>query len=193
MRKKVRRSMRDGLTAHVGSADGVGVFYDIYARNMRDLGSPMHAERFFDVLFATFPENALTVQIRLDDGVVGAAVAVWFGDVLTVICAHSLREHNRLFPNNLLYWTLFECAIERGCTVADFGRSPRGTGIHKFKLGWGMEECPLHYVRIPVRGEPETEDRREGSAYRAFSAVWRHTPMPVARFIGPRIFAKLPV
>ena len=193
MRKKVRRSMRDGQTPTVGGAEQVGEFYAVYARNMRDLGSPMHSRRFFEALFTTFPGTTLTVLLTFEGQTIGAAVAVWLGGVLTVLCAHSVRAYYRLFPNNLLYWTLFECAVERGCSVADFGRSPRGTGIYEFKKLWGMEDHPLYTTFIPLRSTPDLGERREGLAYRAFSRVWRHTPLSIARALGPRLFARLPV
>lgn len=193
MRKKVRRAGRDGLSAHDGGREGVRPFYHVYVRNMRDLGSPMHSLRFFEALFDRFPEAVLTVLIKRGEAVAGAAVAVQFRDVLTVLCAHSLRSYHKLFPNNLLYWRLFEVAIERGCTVADFGRSPRGSGIYEFKKLWGMEDHQLCCSILPLRRTPKLGERRDSVAYRIFSRIWQGVPIPVARVIGPAVFARLPL
>jgi FemAB-related protein (PEP-CTERM system-associated) len=193
MRKKVRRSRRDGLTAHEGGASGVRPFYDIYAHNMRDLGAPMHSRRLFEALFAVFPESCLTVLIKSGDAVVGAAMAVWLKDVLTVLHAHSLRAYHSVFASNLLYWELLERAIERGCTIADFGRSPKDTGIYEFKKSWGMEDHPLNCAVIPVRSTPNLGEKRAGLAYRAFARMWRHVPVPIAKAVGPWVFGRIPV
>lgn len=195
MRKKVRRSERDGLVSEVGGREHLGEFYRIYAANMQELGSPMHSPQFFAGLFERFGDNVLTVLVRVDETreVAGAAVALRFRRVLAVLCAHSDRAHLHLFPNNLLYWALLDAAIGRGCTVADFGRSPRGTGIYEFKKSWHMEEHQLYYTRVPICAKPEVGERREGAVYRLFRALWPRLPGSVARAIGPRIWARLPI
>jgi FemAB-related protein (PEP-CTERM system-associated) len=193
MRKKLRRAGRDGLTCQVGGQEQVKAFYHIYARNMRDLGSPMHSLRFFEALFTEFPGAALTVLVKLGEGVVGAAVAIQFGDILTVLCAHSLRAYHKLFPSNLLYWRLLEVAIERGCSIADFGRSPRGSGIYEFKKLWGMEDCDLHRQFIPVLGRPKLGEGRDSFAHQAFALLWRKVPVGLATALGPPIFSRLPI
>ena len=194
MRKKVKRAQRDGLTARVGASEALVVFYQIYSENMRDLGSPMHSMSFFEAVFSHFPKQAFSVLIRTaDENVAGAAVAVQFGQVITVLCAHSLRRHYQLFPNNLLYWSLFEEAIARQCTVADFGRSPRGTGIYEFKKLWGMEDQQLYYEMIPILQSPHIGEKRESILYQVFSKVWQKTPLPIARAVGPKLFARLPI
>ncbi|MGQ9730172.1 MAG: FemAB family XrtA/PEP-CTERM system-associated protein [Candidatus Zipacnadales bacterium] len=193
MRKKIRRSERDGLVSETVNHLGVSAFYDVYATNMRDLGSPMHSLRFFEVLYDRFPEQTIIILIRSDGEVAAAAIAVWFRDTLTVLCAHARRAFHRFFPNNLLYWRLFQVAIERGCKVADFGRSPRGSGIYEFKKGWGMEEQPLYYTLIPIRSQPRLGERRQGTLYTVFSHLWQRTPLPIARLIGPWLFSRLGV
>lgn len=195
MRKKVRRAQRDGLVAEVGGREHLADFYRIYAANMQELGSPMHSQRFFTGLFERFGEDVLSVLVRVGatGAVAGAAVALQFRQVLAVLCAHSDRGHLHLFPNNLLYWALLEAGIQRGCTVADFGRSPRGTGIYEFKKSWHMEDHQLYYTRVPICAQPDVGERREGAAYGLFRALWPRLPGPVARAIGPRIWARLPI
>jgi FemAB-related protein (PEP-CTERM system-associated) len=193
MRKKLKRAEREGLTARECGAEGLDAFYRVYSRNMRDLGAPMHSPRYFAAIAAAFPSTSLCVHVTLRGEVIGAAFAVWFGSVLTVLCAHSLRQYHHTFPNNLLYGRLLESAAARGCSVADFGRSPKDSGTYEFKKLWGMEDHPVHRTIIPVRSKPSLGERREGRAYRAFAAVWRHTPMCLARAIGPRLFARIPI
>jgi len=205
MRKKLKRAEREGLTAHeytsvgrasppdttlTGAIDG---FYRVYSRNMRDLGAPMHSRRYFHAIATAFPGAVFCVHVVLGAKVVGAAFAVSFRDTLTVLCAHALRQYHQVFPNNLLYWQLLECAIARGCLVADFGRSPRGTGIYEFKKLWGMQEHQLHYTYLPLAKAPRIGERREGLAYRVFSQLWPHVPMPIAQAVGPLIFARIPI
>jgi len=195
MRKKVRRARRDGLVGEEGGPEFLSTFYDIYAANMQELGSPMHSRSFFEALFSRFGDSMLSVVIRLPEAnaIAGAAVAMSYNGVLTVLCAHSLSGYTGLFPSNLLYWHLFEAGIARGCRVADFGRSPRDTGIYGFKKSWHMEDHQLHYTKVPICAEPAMGDGRESSAYALFRKVWPKVPKSLARAIGPRLWARLPI
>ena len=96
-------------------------------------------------------------------------------------------------PNNLLYWQLMKLAMAQGCRTFDFGRSARDSGTYRFKLQWGAEELPLHYSFLPVRRTPELGEKREGALYRVFSKVWPRTPLWIARSVGPKLFARLPL
>ena len=96
-------------------------------------------------------------------------------------------------PNNLLYWEVFKTAIERGCNMVDFGRSPKNSGSYKFKKQWGMEDWQLYRMILPIRRAPSLEERRESRAYKVFAAVWRRVPLPVAKKVGPWLFKRLPL
>jgi FemAB-related protein (PEP-CTERM system-associated) len=195
LRKKVRRARRDGLVCEEASSEMLPVFYDVYAANMQELGSPMHSAEFFEALFKRLPEDMflLVVKLEEEDKPVGAAVAIRFSDRLTVLCAHSLREFFDLYPNNLLYWRIFEVAIENGCRVANFGRSPVDSGIYRYKKSWHMEDHQLYYTRVPIHSEPTIDDSRESTSYSLFRKVWPKLPSSIARSIGPRIWARLPI
>ena len=47
IRNHIRKAMKSGITASWTGADGLAEFYDVFAINMRDLGSPVHSHRFF--------------------------------------------------------------------------------------------------------------------------------------------------
>ncbi len=196
VRNQVRKAQKSGLTAsvetncHAAVDDG---FYPIYSENTRDLGSPMHSRRFFHEVLSRFPDLAQLVVVREDLAPVGAAVALRWRDSMAVPWAASLRRYFDRCPNNLLYWELLRLAVEQGCRRFDFGRSAIDSGTFRFKRQWGAAPEQLRYYRIPVSHEVSTDEKRDGRAYRAFSAIWRKTPLPVARALGPRIFARLPI
>ena len=47
-RNRVKKAGREGLTATVDGLEALDDFYGVFARNMRDLGSPVHARGFFE-------------------------------------------------------------------------------------------------------------------------------------------------
>jgi len=53
LRSQIRRPQRDGLVARFGP-DQVDAFYDVFARNMRSLGTPVLPRAFFTRLAAIF-------------------------------------------------------------------------------------------------------------------------------------------
>ena len=196
VRNQVRKAQKSGLAAAVEEDCHTAIdesFYPIYSENTRDLGSPMHSKAFFHEVFDRYHASAHVAVVRDGATPVGAAVALRWRDTLAVPWAASLRRHFPKCPNNLLYWELLRFAIEAGCRRFDFGRSPLNSGTFRFKRQWGAEPEQLRYYRIPIVGAVNTEDKRDGRAYRAFSAMWRKTPLPVARVLGPRIFARLPI
>lgn len=193
MRKKIRRAGRDGLVASEGGAEDIPEFYRVYCRNMRDLGSPMHRRGFFEAIGPRFPGQTRVAVVRSKGETAGAAFAVVFGRTMTVLCAHSLRAYHSSMPNNLVYWQLFQMCAEQGLSTADFGRSPRGTGIYEFKKLWGMEEFQVYDSFLPVRGAAPSGERRESAAYAVFSRIWRLTPTGIAAAVGPQVFSRIPL
>ncbi len=196
VRNQVRKAKKSGLTANV--ADDVhaaigDAFYPVYCENTRDLGSPMHSERFFHEVADRFPNSSAIVVVREGDTTVGSAYGLRWRDRFAVPWASSLRRYFKMCPNNLLYWELMRLAIESGCAVFDFGRSPKDSGTYRFKEQWGAEPIQLHYCHCGGSSLPDGGDSREGTAYRLFSSIWQRTPLPIARALGPKIFARLPI
>ena len=195
VRNQVRKAEKAGLTAHVADDTHAAIsddFYPVYCENTRDLGSPMHSERFFHEVADRFPDAGEIVTVSEGDSTVGSAYALLWRDRFAVPWASSLRRYFKKCPNNLLYWELMRVAIERECAVFDFGRSPVDSGTYRFKEQWGAEPCQLHYCHLG-HGSPEVGGNREGRVRRAFSSIWQKTPLPIARTIGPKIFARLPI
>lgn len=196
VRNQVRKAERCGLTAARVDNLGCGVeqsFYPVYSRNTRDLGSPMHAASFFHSLVELFPNRAQVFKVTLGMDPVGAALVVCHDGVFSVPWASSLRTHFQMCPNNLLYWAMMKAAVEQGYSTFDFGRSPRHSGTLNFKRQWGPKELQLHYSFLCATGKPEIADKRESRAYQLFARIWQRTPMPIARALGPKIFARLPL
>lgn len=192
-RNQVRKARRSGLEARDGGLELVGDFYDVYARNMRDLGSPMHSLAFFQLLLDHMGDHARVVVVQHEGKTIGGAIVVRHGATITAPWSSSLRPYFSMCPNNLLYWRIMELGIEWGCSQMDFGRSPRDSGTYRFKKNWGSEEVQLYYQFIPVKREPPLTERRESAQYRMFSRIWRHVPVGLAKAIGPRIMARLPL
>lgn len=187
VRNQVRKAEKSGLTTLAGGGELVGSFYDVFVVNMRDLGSPVHAKRFFEELCAVFGSAVRITIVRDGARTVGGLIAIHFKDRISVPWASSLRECFPKCPNNLLYWDAIQDACKRGCAVFDFGRSTIGSGTYDFKKQWGAQPTPLSWQVLKARGVFDATISSNDPTYRLAGEVWRRLPVGVTRLIGPQI------
>lgn len=189
VRNQTRKAERQDLVLAEGTHDELLLaFYEPFQVNMRDLGSPVHGLSFFRSASRHLGERLRFVVTRLGSRPVGGLVAIRYGRSVTVPWASTLRSERKRCPNNLIYWEALRWAVLQGATKFDFGRSPQGSGTHRFKLGWGAGEEPLAWVRLDSAGnvKPMTVGSQSGAMTRA-SEIWTRLPVPVAGVIGPRL------
>ncbi len=192
LRAQVRRPQKEGCEVLHGGADLLSGFYTVFARNMRDLGTPVYPRSFFDAILRTFPERATIVLVRHERRPVAAGLLLGFRGVLEIPWASSLREHNSLGVNMLLYAEALRTAIERGYRIFDFGRSSVDSGTYRFKKQWGASPRQLywHYWLPKNRELPRLTP--DNPRYRLAIAAWQRLPVCVANRLGPRIVKYLP-
>lgn len=196
LRSQVRKPQKEGVTVRFGH-DQVEPFFRVFARHMRDLGTPTLPRTFFAAIARAFPaEDAWFACAYKDDEPIAAGAAFRYGDEVEITWASALREHSRLAPNMLLYWSMMERAIAAGVRVWNFGRCTPGGGTHRFKRQWtGARDEPLWWYGHTPRataGELATTPSADGSALAWGPRVWRHLPERVATAMGPRIVRYLP-
>lgn len=189
LRSQLRRPIKEGAEVRFGPEE-CGPFYEVFARNMRDLGTPVLPRALFESLAPTFGERVVFGAVYWQGAPVAAGCGFVHGEEFEMTWASSLREHNRFAPNMLLYWRFMEHLIGRGARCFNFGRSVPGAGTHRFKLQWGGDTIPLPWLCWPERGDaPPSADR---PAYRAATRLWSRLPLPVANALGPRLARALP-
>ena len=192
VRTKVRKAQKgDETTFERGGAELLGEFHAIYARRMRDLGSPAHGRRFFRLILDALADAADIFVLRSDRRAVAAALTLSDRHGIHVPWSAADRHFKGDRANMLLYWHMLEWACQAGRGLFDFGRSTRDTGTYNFKKQWGAHEVPLHWhFLIPPGGEiPQV--RPDSPKYKLQVACWKRLPLPLANRIGPSIIAKL--
>jgi FemAB-related protein (PEP-CTERM system-associated) len=188
VRSQVRKPERDGLSVRLGGLELVGEFYRIFAENMRDLGSPVHSRRWIEAVVRFFGERGLVGVVSTPCGEPAAAgILLMHSTTVSVPWASSLRRHNSLNPNMLLYWSFLAYAADHGHRVFDFGRSTRGEGTYRFKRQWGAKSSPLFWQELLDTRSNGNALAGPGRGRRAAEAVWSRLPMAVSTFLGPRL------
>lgn len=192
VRNQVRKAEKSGLTERRGGAEFLDAFYGVFARNMRDLGTPVYPLSFFRNVLATFADSATVFVIEHGRTTVAAGIALVHGRTLAVPWASSLRDYRAQCPNNLLYWRIIEHAIAAGMSTLDFGRSTPGEGTFQFKEQWGARPSPLHWEYVVANGSPLPDLTTRNPRFQAAIAAWKRLPLPVTRWLGPRIVRSIP-
>jgi len=188
-RNKIKRPQREGMDVRFGLSH-VDAFYEVFAHNMRDLGTPVLPRAFFERVAETFPELCVVGAVYWKERPVAAGWGFVWRDEFEMTWSSSLRELGALKPNMLLYWAFMERLIEQGVARFNFGRSTPGSGPHEFKNSWGGVDVPLAWSEWPAA--TEHGDSREGRAMRAAVAAWRRLPLGVTKVVGPTLARALP-
>ena len=192
VRNQIRKAEKSGLAIQSGHVEMLDEFYAVFARNMRDLGTPVYDRQLFGEVLRTFPERARLHVVRLGTTPVAAGLTLRGRSRLEMPWASSIREYNSLCPNHLLYWTAIQHARDSGCEVFDFGRSTPDSGPYRFKAQWGASPIPLHW-HYWVRGNSSPPELNPNNPkYRLAIKVWQHLPVSLTRLIGPSIVKNLP-
>ena len=190
LRSQVRRAEREGAEVRFG-ADELAGFFAVFARNMRDLGTPTHPRAFFAAALHALGGRVWVGCVRIGGRPVAGGCAVRFGDGVEMVWASSLREASAAAPNMLLYGAFLRRAAEEGVARFDFGRCTPGSGTHRFKRQWGARDVPLPWYRALRRPDaaPPAADR---GAFSIASRLWRLLPVPLATLLGPGIRGGIP-
>ena len=176
-----------------GGRELVPEFYAVFARNMRDLGTPVYAQRFFATILEEFP-----VGRRDCRGPTGHDADCRVADLSLAHGAPRCPGPRRcasiatLSPNMLLYWTMLKRTIEAGSTVFDFGRSTPNESTYHFKtpVGRDAHAVPLGYWLASGGALPDQSP--SNPKFQAAIEVWKRLPVPVTTWLGPHIIRSIP-
>ncbi|HKW01027.1 MAG TPA: FemAB family XrtA/PEP-CTERM system-associated protein [Vicinamibacterales bacterium] len=192
VRNQVRKAEKSNLTAARGGAELVGEFYTVFARNMRDLGTPVYSRRLFDDVARAFPDRARIVVVRLNGAPIAAGFTFRTRTMVEIPWASSIRDYNNLCPNHLLYWHAIEAAVADGCDVFDFGRSTPDEGTYKFKEQWGAAPVPLHWEYCLVGAAAMPDQSPKNPKFQRAINMWQRLPLWLANAAGPYIVRDIP-
>jgi FemAB-related protein (PEP-CTERM system-associated) len=191
VRNQVRKAEKLGLTVHWGALELLSAFYDVFARNMRDLGTPVYGRSLFAAILRQFPGDAEFCVVRCEGRAVAAGLLLHGPGTSEVPSASSLRSHNSTNANMLLYWHMLQRAVARGQGVFDFGRSSPDSGTYDFKKQWGAGPHGAAWQFYVRRGDVR-DMRLESGKYGRLVRLWQRLPVCVTRWIGPFIVRGIP-
>jgi FemAB-related protein (PEP-CTERM system-associated) len=192
IRAQINRARQEQPQVLIGHLDLLDDFYEVFARNMRDLGTPVYAKRFFKIILQSRPTQSHIIVLRSAGRAVAAAFLLGDRDLMEIPWASTLRSANTASMNMLLYWEVLSFCIERGYPFFDFGRSTRDAGTFRFKKQWGAEPLQHYWQYWLADGGELPALKPDSPKFRLLIACWRKLPLFVTKLIGPPIVQYLP-
>jgi serine/alanine adding enzyme len=192
VRNQVRKAEKSDLHAATGGVELLPEFYNVFAHNMRDLGTPVYGAAFFEQVLTAFPGETRLFVVRHNRRPAAASLVHWYRDTIQVPWASSLREFNPLSANVFLYWQMVQFAIARGFRVFDFGRSTPGEGTFLFKKQWGAEPRALVWEYWTAEGQPVPQLSPKNPKFDLAIRAWQRLPLRVATALGPLVVRNIP-
>ena len=193
VRNQIRKAEKSGLVVERGGEALISDFYRVFARNMRDLGTPVYSRRLFEEVLRAFPDQARLHIVRLRGAPIAAGLTYRSAAMVQLPWASSIREFNSLCANVLLYWDAIQFTQQVGATVFDMGRSTPNEGTYRFKAQWGAEAVPLNweYQLLSTPGEMPNVSPANPKFQLAI-ALWQKLPLSLTTRVGPMIVRAIP-
>jgi hypothetical protein len=189
----IRQAVANGFVAVEDSRlQRIDLFYDLYARRMRDLGTPVMSIEYMRALGRRFGPARLRLFFVCRDGrEIGGMLCLAAADSWLNMYAVVREDMMAQYANYLLYWHAIERAAAAGIARFDLGRSRPASNTYFFKSKWpgtdrevphGCYCAPRMSGRVGHIGEQDSIARR----------IWKRLPLPLANWAGPKIRNQLP-
>ncbi len=191
VRNKVRKGEKQGFTVHWGGSELLGHFYDVFSRNMRDLGTPVFGRELFEAVLSELPEAAEFCVVRSAGQPVAGALLVHGKGTTEVPSASSLRAFGSSNANDWMYWQLLQRAVAKGQRTFDFGRTTVDSSTYVFKKKWGSKPIPTFWQYYVRRGDV-TGMRIESGRYDRMIRIWQRLPLWLTLRLGPIVVRGIP-
>jgi len=191
LRSQIRRPQRENTRVELGGIALLDDFYRVFARNMRDLGTPVYGKSFFTNILRTFNQQAKILTVYLDGKPVAGAFLIGYKETVEIPWASTVRQANRYSVNMLMYWEVLRFAISKGFAYFDFGRSSVDSGTYNFKKQWGARARQL-YWHYWLNNCDMPALNPSNPKYRMLISIWQNMPVWMTKYLGPMIVKNLP-
>ncbi len=190
-RAMVRNAIKKGLVSEIGH-HLLPEFYEILAINYHRLGTPIFPKKFFKNFLSEYKKTADILLVKTKEGDLAAAVLFFiYKNRMVPYYAGSDFSFKRLGPNDFMYWELMKFAVEKKCTIFDYGRSKEGTGSFSFKKHWGFKPAPLAYQYHLAKATQLPNLSPANPKYKRKIEMWQKMPHALTKFLGPFISKNL--
>lgn len=192
VRNQVRQSFRRGVSVDF-DLHYLDDFYNIFAKTMHRLGTPVHPKTLFIKLIEVFHDNVILAVAKVGKELTSGMILLNFKNkILSNPWAASLSEFQNYRPNNGMYWEAIKFGCQNGFKYFDFGRSSIDAGTYKFKRQWGPQLNKLYYQYVKVKSKKIPEAGAVENKYEKAIELWNQLPFGFTKSYGSRLVKYLP-
>jgi FemAB-related protein (PEP-CTERM system-associated) len=184
-RAMVRKGIQKGLSSRIDS--DTQVLYALYCESLRNLGTPVFARKYLEILRRTFGDACEILTVLHERTPVAGVLSFYFRDEVLPYYGGGSAAARPVAGNDFMYWEVMERARQRGMRTFDYGRSKRDSGSFDFKVHWGFEPQPLYYEYYLVRARSLPNLSPTNPNYARAIRLWRRMPLWLTQWIGPRV------
>lgn len=190
VRRAIRKAVKSGVTVEISrSLDAVKAFYSLQCETRKMHGLPPQSFAFFrNVYEHVLSRNLGMVALARHGGrVIAAAVHFHLGQQAIYKYGASNKSFQHLRANNLIMWEAIKWHARNGSTMLDLGRtSLTNEGVRRFKLGWGVEEKSIEYVKYDLRQDCFVSEPDESFGW--YNRFFQMMPLSLSRMIGTALY-----
>lgn len=176
-----------------GKLELISDFYEVFATNMRDLGTPVYGKNWFINILKNPSIQATLAVVYVQGKPVSTGFLVGHNEMLEIPWASTIKEANVLNTNMWMYRKILDFAISNNFNFFDFGRSTQDAGTYKFKKQWGaLPYLHYWYKVLPQNSAQAPELNPDNPKFALMIAIWKKLPIGITKIIGPLIIRNIP-
>lgn len=187
LRRNLETAIDEGVVirTRAGTCDSMAAFHTLHRRTVRRRGSPPFPRRFFESLAAEFGDRLTLYEAKGDGGPVAGLLTIDHDTTRHLYVNASDPAYWDVRPNDALYdRALADACTDSSITTVDFGRSHPGSGVDRFKAGFGGTSEPLTTLVSP----PHRSRTADVRGWRRLEPVAKRlAPVITHPGIGPRL------
>lgn len=148
--RKIRKAAKNGFIIETGGIELLDSFYSIYSRHIRSIGSAALSKRWFRNLLDQYEGGFCGIFLLKKKGVLaGAAFSLEYQGFFENCWLAVPKPFQHEYGSYALMNGMINYARLMGATTFSFGRSTKGSGVHRFKQQWATHDLPLCWLKHP--------------------------------------------
>lgn len=197
IRRQVRMARRNKLSVEIDrTGKCLGAFYDVFSRFTHQAGTPVFGRDFLEHVIEAFPGGFNIVVVYKEQQPIGAYFQLQMGKTMYGVWGAALREYLNLRPVYLAYWEILCAAAGHGYHCLDMGRSPADSNASRHKGQWGGISRPVYQQVANVgrthEGDSISHRVNADDKFQLVMQLWPKLPLPVVRYLGPKLRRHVP-
>ena len=193
-RAEVRKAIKrvDAAELRVQENQDTDEFYALYARALRDLGTPIYPRKFIQNLAKNLAPYKCVHTVYDQETALASVFSFVYKDEIAPYYIGTLPQAKRVQAHDLIYWHLMREGAARGKSVFNFGRSKVDSGPFAYKKLWGIEPTMLNYQFCLITQQSLPDVNPNNPKFKLMTNIWRRMPLMATNMLGPIVAPNFP-